>query len=89
MASLLWILLSILSFCYFYLRHNDKRLSTTPNRAIALSSKRWTTHDVQMSYKALRESPITVSEHLPPKTGRRYIVIGGVSQIVRHYLFQH
>jgi hypothetical protein len=61
-----------------YLHINDKRLSRIPDDALALSAKRCTPENVRSLTAELAESPISSKEQLPPKTGRRYIVVGGV-----------
>jgi hypothetical protein len=61
-----------------YLHINDKRLSRIPDDALTLSAKRCTPQDVRSLTAELAKSPISSQEQLPPKTGRRYIVVGGV-----------
>ena len=62
-----------------YVQRNDSRLTQTPPRLQAFSPKRRTPQDVHAEAKRLASaSPIDDTEKLPPKTGRRYIVIGGV-----------
>ena len=64
----------------FYVYWNDRRLIQIPPRALYFSPKRHTAVDVHAEAKRLATSPpIDDSEKIPPKTGRRYIVVGGVS----------
>ncbi|KAI0747009.1 NAD-P-binding protein [Daedaleopsis nitida] len=66
---------------YLYVRVNDAKIATVAPEATALSSERWTTEDVKrvMASSTLTSpSPSLFSpEELGPKTGRRYIVVGG------------
>ena len=63
-----------------YIYWNDRRLIQIPPRVLHLSSKRHTTLDVHAEAERLAAStPIEDTEKIPPKTGRRYIIVGGVS----------
>ena len=63
-----------------YIYWNDRRLIQIPPRALCLSPKRHTAVDVHAEAERLAASPpIDDTETIPPKTGRRYIVVGGVS----------
>ena len=64
----------------FYIYWNDRRLAQIPPRALYFFLKRDTTVDIHAEAKRLATSPpIDDTEKIPPKTGRRYIVVGGVS----------
>ncbi|KAJ7152589.1 3-beta hydroxysteroid dehydrogenase/isomerase family-domain-containing protein [Mycena crocata] len=73
-----WLVL-LLSFAllYLYTRLNDRRLTYIPKSALSFSPARCTPEDVQKTAARLAKSPISISDQIPPKTGRRYIVIGG------------
>lgn len=61
-----------------YLHINDKRLTRVPEDAIIFSSERCTPETARSLANQLDKSPpITSQNQLPPKTGRRYIVVGG------------
>ena len=63
-----------------YIYWNDRRLIQIPPRALNLSPKRHTAVDVHAEAEKLATSPpIDDKEKIPPKTGRRYIIVGGVS----------
>ena len=85
MGFSIWLSLvaSLPLLIYLYVRANDAKISHLPPEAIALSPGRWTDEDVQRvaSSPALTSpsASLLALEDLPPKTGRRYIVIGGVS----------
>ena len=68
---------------YLYVRANDAKIARLAPEAVAVSPERWTKEDVQRvaSSPALTSSSASLfkPEELPPKTGRRYIVVGGVS----------
>ena len=81
LALLVSIVLPLL--IYLYVRVNDAKIATLVPEAIALSPERWKLEEVKRVAKspALTNSSASLfsPEELPPKTGRRYIVIGGVS----------
>ncbi|KAF7343472.1 3-beta hydroxysteroid dehydrogenase isomerase family [Mycena venus] len=71
------IVLSI-ALLSLYIRFNDWRLTTIPKSALAVSPTRCTSEDVYQAAAKLQKSPISISDQIPPKTGRRYIVVGGL-----------
>jgi len=75
MESLSSILLGALIVFAFYLIHVNVALSGVPGEAKALSPSRFTKEAIFDTYRRLLKKPIKVK--LPPKTGRRYIVVGG------------
>src|SRR6201999_3482390 len=80
-TGLLSILLILISLLYVHL--NDKRLSTIPKEALAFSPERVTPDSARSFAAGLSKSPpISIHSQLPPKTDRRYIVVGGVGGIV-------
>lgn len=67
------------AFLVWYIHRNDKRLACLPKDALTFSPERWTAESTRAHAARLAKSPpISVHEQLPPKTGRRYIVVGGV-----------
>ncbi|KAL6306081.1 NAD(P)-binding protein [Sparassis latifolia] len=77
MAGILLLLLVPL-LVFLYIRTNDRKLSSLPAEVIATSPKRWTKEEVKQTEAALVGAPPSLlSGQLPPKTGRRYIVVGG------------
>ncbi|KAI0634873.1 NAD-P-binding protein [Trametes polyzona] len=83
MSSALWISLALALplLLYFYVRANDAKLTRIPPEAAAYSPRRWTVEDLERTASSLAATDSSPSlfapEELPPKTGRRYIVIGG------------
>ncbi|KAJ7432891.1 3-beta hydroxysteroid dehydrogenase/isomerase family-domain-containing protein [Mycena galericulata] len=71
-----WIFAPLL-FVYLYVRLNDHRLSRIPERVLALSPTRARVEDIRRGAAKLRDSPISIADQIPPKTRRRYIVVGG------------
>ena len=67
----------LISFILFitYLIHVNIALSAVPAEAKALSPHRFTAEAIRKTYDKLRKDPIKLD--LPPRTGRRYIVVGG------------
>ncbi|KAF7797652.1 hypothetical protein EIP86_008852 [Pleurotus ostreatoroseus] len=75
---LLVLTLAVAILCVVYIRSNDAKLDRLPPEALAISPKRWTTEDINTCHASLKDGPSSLFEgKLPPKTGRRYIVIGG------------
>ncbi|TFK41530.1 3-beta hydroxysteroid dehydrogenase/isomerase family-domain-containing protein [Crucibulum laeve] len=63
-----------------YIRHNDKCLLAIPERVQAATTPRITEGDVRETAARLeKEVPLEekFKAQLPPKTGRRYIIVGG------------
>ena len=71
---------SLILLLVLYIYWNDRRLIRIPPRALYFSPKRHTAVDIHAEAERLATSPsIDDTEKIPPKTGRRYIVVGGVS----------
>ncbi|KAJ6590663.1 hypothetical protein DFH09DRAFT_1423573 [Mycena vulgaris] len=75
----LWVVAPLLIpvLLYLYVQLNDRRLTDVPESALFFSPARVTPEDVHETAARLRESPISIADQIPPKTGRRYIVVGG------------
>jgi hypothetical protein len=78
---LLWLLIAVVLpvLAYLYVRRNDAALRRIPPRALAFSPNRCLVKDVEVEERQLKRDPISLIGQLPPKTGRRYVVVGGVS----------
>ena len=83
-----YTVVGLLSLLVVYLWHVNRGISGSPPDASKLPNKRWTPDEVRAAYEKTRASPTNVSEHLPPKLGRRYIVVGG-SGLVGGSIVQH
>lgn len=78
MLAWLFILLCLV-FLYGYL--NDRKLGRLPpEAALIFSPARLTPQEVRVTAEALSNGPVVMKNFLPPKTGRRYIIVGGVSR---------
>lgn len=77
---LLGILATVLLLFYLYIRKNDQSLTRLSPEALAFSPTRCTPDMARSAAKQFAEHPPVISDHLPPQTGRRYIVVGGVSE---------
>ncbi|KAJ7770456.1 3-beta hydroxysteroid dehydrogenase/isomerase family-domain-containing protein [Mycena metata] len=74
----LWLLLVPLALTVLYIRINDRHLKAIPPNVLPFSPTRCTPESVRKTASRLRDSqPISIAEQIPPKTGRRYIVVGG------------
>jgi hypothetical protein len=80
MSTLSWALggALIIALPIVYAKLNDRILSSIPERALAFSPSRATPESVRALAKKLEENPISIDDQIPPKTGRRYVVVGGV-----------
>ena len=73
------LILSPIFILILYIRWNDRALTSIPTSAIYFAPKRCTADDVYATAERLANSPpLSKNENLPPRTGRRYIVVGGV-----------
>ncbi|EKM56588.1 uncharacterized protein PHACADRAFT_207796 [Phanerochaete carnosa HHB-10118-sp] len=71
-------LLAIPLLLVLYVWLNDAKLEQLPTEAARISPERWTKEKIELCYAGLKDGPISVlDEKLPPRTGRRYIVVGG------------
>ncbi|KAF5390106.1 hypothetical protein D9757_003849 [Collybiopsis confluens] len=73
-----------------YISINDAALGRIPTRVAeaAPENKRWRKADFEEVSKRLDENPIRIEDALPPKTGRRYIVVGGAG-FLGGWIIQH
>lgn len=60
-----------------YIHLNDARLKRVPQSASQFSPKRLTPEAITALEKQLAEKDTTIDDQIPPKTERRYIVVGG------------
>ncbi|KDQ51935.1 hypothetical protein JAAARDRAFT_139346 [Jaapia argillacea MUCL 33604] len=60
-----------------YIRWNDKKLCILPPEAATFSPSRLTNQGALETFDAYQASPHSIDDQVPPKTGRRYIVVGG------------
>ncbi len=80
MSSVQWATLGLLSFLGIlaYIHDNDRKLKAIPARAAQFSPNRWSPKDVERMASECELATPSIDDQLPPKTGRRYIVVGGV-----------
>ncbi|KAJ8087286.1 hypothetical protein PM082_006116 [Marasmius tenuissimus] len=75
------ILYGILVALILYVWLNDKAVRHVPRSVLDLSPRRWTSDDFKRVVKNLGNEVDTMEERkkvqTPPKTGRRYIIVGG------------
>lgn len=70
--------LGIFFSCFvLYLIHVNRALASTPAEAQKFATKRWTKEEVREEYERVKKSPTDIAKALPPKKGRRYVVLGG------------
>ena len=74
----MWLILLGLSFvAVLYAWRLNSLIVSQPREALGLSQKRWTDTEIQAAFREYNDSPLDVKPFLPPKTGNRYIVVGG------------
>ncbi len=80
MSPVQWATLGLLSFLGIltYIHDNDRKLKAIPARAAQFSPNRWSPKDVERMASGCELATPSIDDQLPPKTGRRYIVVGGV-----------
>lgn len=85
-----WLLcLLAVALSLVYVRLNDAKLTTLSKEANSISPHRWTDDEIRKCHDELVNSPQCLLEgKLPPKTGRRYIVVGGVSGVATRFCLQ-
>ena len=72
--------LAALLLVYLYGKLNDAKLTKVPPEVRAQASADFSTENIRLTAARLKESPLQIKTRLPPRTGRRYIVVGGVSE---------
>lgn len=75
---LLAVVLAPIVLLVLYVYTNDQKLVQIPPRALTFSPSRFSTEDALRAAEKYADSPRSVHDQLPTKTGRRYIVVGGV-----------
>ena len=79
MVALVCLFLVLL---YLYIRSNDAKLMQLPHEvASAFSPKRISARDALEAAAISEKTTLDSKAFLPPRTGRRYIVVGGVCSI--------
>jgi hypothetical protein len=65
---------------YLYGKLNDAKLTKVPPEVRAQASADFSPENIRLTAARLKQSPLQINNRLPPRTGRRYIVVGGVSE---------
>lgn len=79
-TDVLWALALLIALLALYIYTNDQKITRLPDNWQSLTTKtRVTPDDVHATAARLAQGqPLSINSQLPPKTGRRYIVVGGV-----------
>lgn len=72
--------LTALLLIYLYGKLNDTKLAKVPPEVRAQMACDFSPENIRLTAARLKESPLQISSRLPPRTGRRYIVVGGVGK---------
>ncbi|KAF1815941.1 putative 3-beta hydroxysteroid dehydrogenase/isomerase family protein [Eremomyces bilateralis CBS 781.70] len=86
-----WIigpLLLLLTILFIYLLRVNRALSSLPDEARKLSPHRFTSTEIRECARRLEGRTLDLKDHLPPRTGRRYVVTGG-SGFVGGWILRH
>ncbi|KAH7919054.1 NAD(P)-binding protein [Leucogyrophana mollusca] len=76
LLALLCIPIALFLLC-FYFWHVNRGITKVPSSALAFSPLRFTVAGIEEAAGRLASKPFDAVPHLPPATGRRYVVIGG------------
>lgn len=74
------LLFAAILLVYLYGKLNDAKLTKVPPEVRAQASTDFSPENIRLTAARLKEFPVQIGNHLPPRTGRRYIVVGGVSE---------
>jgi hypothetical protein len=77
----------IIQFALYVRRLNSLMLSQ-PREAVELALEPWTDEQIRTGYQEYCKSPLDVKPFLPPKTGNRYIIVGGNGFVGAHHSFR-
>lgn len=79
--AIFWVTsLLVLLVTVAYVWFNDEKLNSIPPELVKLTSNRWSPGFMKRALqKAKDEKTPFRRENLPARTGRRYVVVGGVS----------
>jgi len=72
------LFLTLLLLVYLYAKLNDAKLGKIPPEVKAQATSDFSPDNIRLTAARLKESPLQITSRLPPRTGRRYIVVGGV-----------
>ena len=78
-AGGLFLFLTSLLLTYLYAKLNDAKLGRIPPEVKAQATADFSPENIRSIAARLAESPLKITTRLPPRTGRRYVVVGGVS----------
>ncbi|KAF8186636.1 hypothetical protein BJ912DRAFT_852128 [Pholiota molesta] len=68
--------------------HINRGITIVPKDALRLSPHRWTVEQIRTAALEVQDKPLDTRPHLPPPTGRRYIIVGG-SGLVGGWIIRH
>ncbi|KIP09747.1 hypothetical protein PHLGIDRAFT_86135 [Phlebiopsis gigantea 11061_1 CR5-6] len=78
MSNALLYALATALLILLYIWLNDSKLTRLPPEALCISPERWAEESIRECYASLKDGPTSLLDgKLPPRTGRRYIVVGG------------
>ncbi|KAF9647379.1 NAD-binding protein [Thelephora ganbajun] len=71
------LILVALLLAYLYGKLNDAKLAKIPPEVRDQATCDFSPENIRLTVARLKESPLQITSRLPPRTGRRYIVVGG------------
>ena len=79
-AGGLILFFATLLLIYLYGKLNDTKLAKVPSEIRAQATSDFSPENIRLTAARLKESPLQINSRLPPRTGRRYVVVGGVGE---------
>ncbi len=77
MSWLLPLSLTLAAVAVAYLVRVNAAMHSVPAAARKASPRRWTVEELRATYARVEKTPVDFGRLLPPRLGRRYIVVGG------------
>ncbi|KAL2132299.1 hypothetical protein VTI74DRAFT_3962 [Chaetomium olivicolor] len=71
------VVAAVIGIVLLWLRQVNKGMMAVPEEARKASPRRWTKQELRETYERLKRQPYDFSKLLPPRLGRRYVVVGG------------
>ncbi|SPQ18653.1 d657bd50-5801-4958-8e8f-dbf8fbb3b942 [Thermothielavioides terrestris] len=75
---MMWaVALAALAITLAWLVRVNSAMQSVPEEISRLSPRRWTRKELRDTYERLKQKPVDFAKLLPPRLGRRYVVVGG------------
>jgi hypothetical protein len=75
---MMWaVALAALAITLAWLARVNSAMQSVPEEISRLLPRRWTKKELRDTYERLKQNPVDFAKLLPPRLGRRYVVVGG------------